>query len=105
VKSLIERYEAKGNWTFAFFGEGVEAWSQARDFGYAKGAAMAYTRDNMRGVYDAKAQVSNMMRREKIRATRRFAEATRAAVEDGATEEDLRRILHKDPAGPPSVER
>jgi uncharacterized protein YegL len=82
VKALIEKYSAKDNWTFAFFGDGVEAWSQARDYGYAASASMAYASHQTRDMYDAKARVSNYMRRNRMRKSERFAEATRAAIED-----------------------
>jgi len=82
VKSLIEQRETKGNWTFAFFGEGIDAWSQASRYGFSAGSSMAYAKDDLRPVYAAKGRVSNVMRTRKMAATKDFAAAASAIIQD-----------------------
>lgn len=94
VKALIEQHEARGNWTFAFFGEGIDAWSQAGRYGYSSGSAVAYSREDLRPAYLAKGRVSNVMRRQKMAATKEFAAATSAVMQDpDISDEDVAKIL------------
>ena len=97
VKALIERYEAKGNWTFAFFGEGLDAWADASRYGFAAGSAMAHSTANRQDMFAAKARVSNAMRRRHVDSSRSFAAATAAAMQDPAlSDEEIARILEAD---------
>jgi uncharacterized protein YegL len=94
VKQLIKDREALGNWTFAFFGEGTDAWSQASAYGFSANTAAAYSRADMRHLYEAKARVSNVMRSRKMRATKDFAAAAAAIMGDAAmSDDDVERIL------------
>ena len=94
IKALIEEREKRLNCSFAFFGEGVDAWSQASAYGFAPGMAMPYDKDDARAVYSAKARVSNVMRRGKIRATKDFAAAAAAIMKDeSVSDEDVAAIL------------
>jgi uncharacterized protein YegL len=96
VKALIERYEAKGNWTFAFFGEGIDAWSQADRYGFTPRSSMKYEKGNLHAVYASKGRVSNVTRKEKMRASPNFAAATEAVTnEPGISDEEVARILEE----------
>jgi len=101
VKELIERHEAKGNWTFAFFGEGIDAWSQASRYGFSGGSSMAYAKDDLRAVYASKGRVSNVMRARKMAATKEFAAATFAIMQDpDMSDEDIATILERNKHNP-----
>lgn len=94
VKELIERLEAKGNWTFAFFGEGVDAWSQAQQYGYTTRSSMAYSQADTRDVYDAEARAMNVMRAKKMRAAKAYAAATEALMRTPSiSDDDVEKIL------------
>lgn len=43
VKNLIKAKEAEGNWTFAFLGADIDAWSTGGSIGMQMGSTMAYT--------------------------------------------------------------
>jgi hypothetical protein len=70
VRGLISEREGRGNWTFAFFGEGLDAWSDAAQYGFAPGAAMAHSSADIRGVYASNARVSNVMCSRGMRSRR-----------------------------------
>ena len=94
VRALIQEREARGNWTFAFFGEGIDSWADAARYGYATGAAMAHNSADIRDVYASKARVSNVMRSRSIRATKEFAAAAAAVMRDrDMTDEEVERVL------------
>lgn len=97
VKALIEERQARGNWTFTFFGEGIEAWSQAGRYGFAPNASMAHSAADRHGMFHAKARVTDVMMKRKMRATRDFARATRAVMRDESLSDDeVARILEGD---------
>jgi Mg-chelatase subunit ChlD len=99
VKELIARYEAKGNFSFAFFGEGIDAWSQASDMGYAPTMAAAYTAHEAGAMYRAKARATNIMRSRKMRSSRDFGAATRMAMDrPDATDDEIASALEGAPA-------
>lgn len=100
VKTLIERHEATGRWSFSYFGADVDAWSEARRYGYGRGATMAFAKDQMRDVYAAKATVSNVMRTKKMAGTKEFARAAAAVVQDpNISDDEIVAILtHTDPS-------
>ena len=82
VRHLIREYEAKGNWTFVFFGEGIDAWAEAAQYGYAAASVASYGRGQYKDAFLAKARVSNVMRKNKMRSTRDFARATRSVMDN-----------------------
>ena len=97
VKALIAEREARGNWTFAFFGEGLEAWAQAAQYGYARGSAAAYSASDTRAMYGSKARVSKLMHMRRMRSSKSFAAATHAAMDNPAlSDDDLAKILEED---------
>ena len=95
LRDLIKQYEAKGNWTFSFFGEGIDAWGQAGQYGFAPASTMSYASVDKRALFEANARVSNVMRKRKMRSTKEYALATQEAMtcpelSDQALEEHLR---------------
>jgi hypothetical protein len=98
LRNLITQREAEGNWTFAFFGCDIDAWSQARDMGMSAGSSRSYAAANMQATYMAKSRVTNMMREKKMRRSDHYAAATEAAAR-GASDAELERIAREgDPA-------
>jgi hypothetical protein len=94
VRSLIQEREARGNWTFAFFGQGIDAWADAGRYGYGAGAAMSHAAADIRDVYASKARVSNVMRSRGIRSSREFAAASAAVMRDPEMSDDaVERVL------------
>jgi hypothetical protein len=96
VRALIQEREARGNWTFAFFGEGIDAWGEAAQYGYGAGAAMSHTSADIRDVYESKARVSNVMRSRGVRSTKDFAAAAAAVMRDPDLDEaQVEQILRR----------
>lgn len=101
VRALIAEREGRGNWTFVFFGEGIDAWAEAAQYGYAAASVGSYSQDQYNSAFLAKARVSNAMRRGNVRGTKDFARATRAvmddpSISDQAVEEMLKRDENAD---------
>jgi hypothetical protein len=92
VSALLTAREQAGNWTFLFFGQGIDAWSEARDAGFSSGNVSAYAAADRRGKYAMDSRMTNMMRKEKIRSTKGWVDACTAA-EAGASDKELVRIL------------
>jgi hypothetical protein len=88
VRELIARLEEKGNWTFAFFGEGIDAWQQAEGFGFSGGRARQHTARDFEPLYVAESRVSNVMRKRKMASTMNFASASAAVMTDAALTDD-----------------
>jgi uncharacterized protein YegL len=99
VKTLIEERQARDNWTFAFFGEGVDAWSQAERYGYGAGQRAEYSAARAKDLYMANARVSNVMRSKTMRSSKKFADATSQVMRDAALSDDeIERALKEDDA-------
>jgi hypothetical protein len=94
LRELIKQKEAAGNWTFAFFGCDIDAWSQARDMGMSAGSASRYAAPDMQAMYRAKARVSNVMRGQRRMRTDHYAAAASAAAQ-GASDDELERIVRE----------
>lgn len=88
VRALIAEREALGNWTFTFFGEGIDAWGAARAMGFSQDSTASYSSARRVESYVAKARVSNMMRERNMRSTRRFGSATERAMDDPKVSDD-----------------
>jgi uncharacterized protein YegL len=98
VKNLIEKLQAKGNWTFAFFGEGIDAWQQADAYGFSGGRRAAYKANDRESMWKATARVSNVMRKRKMGSTARFADVSAAVVANEAmSDEELASRLETPP--------
>jgi len=93
VKDLIEKYDAKDNWTFAFFGEGPDAWAQANDYGYARARTASYAPADMRDVYFAKARATNVMRDRGMRGSKNFGDAVARTMKTEASEDEIEELL------------
>lgn len=97
VKALVEERQGRGNWTFTFFGEGVDAWSQAGRYGFAPNASVAHSAADRHDMFHAKARVTDVMMKRKMRATKDFARATDALMRDESlSDDDVARILEGD---------
>lgn len=97
VRALVDERQARGNWTFTFFGEGIDAWSQAGAYGFAPNASTTHGAADRRAMFHAKARVTDVMMRRKMRSTRDFARATRAVMRDESLSDDeVGRILEGD---------
>ena len=103
IRDLIAAREAEGNWTFTFFGEGIDAWGEGGQYGFSQSNTMSYAAADRSRVYDSTAKVARMMREKKIASTRYFADAARAASEKPEmSDEELERILSQDEPATPS---
>jgi hypothetical protein len=80
MKAMIARLTAKGNWTFAYQGANVDAWSNARSYGIGAGNTAAFQADAA-GVHVAYASVQA--------STRSWHERTNAANYDGGISDPL----------------
>jgi hypothetical protein len=99
--ALIKEKEALGNWTFAYFGAGFDAWTDAQRWASSRAQSASYDKADIHAAFVAKARVSNMMRDRKMRRSTAFGAATDAARQ-GATDDELADILEKeaDSSGP-----
>jgi hypothetical protein len=101
VRDLITAREAEGNWTFTFFGEGIDAWGEGGQYGYSAGNTMSYAAADRSRVYDSTAKIARMMREKKVDSTRHFAEAARAAAErPDISDEEIEEILKREEGTP-----
>jgi hypothetical protein len=99
LKELIKDRESDGNWTFTFFGEGIDAFGQSAAYGYARSNTMSYDSRQRADVYGSTARVSALMRKKRMMSSQRFAEAASAATARPAmTDDDLEQILDQDDA-------
>jgi hypothetical protein len=101
VRDLVAAREAEGNWTFTFFGEGIDAWGEGGQYGHSAGNTMSYASADRSRVYDSTAKVARMMREKKVASTRFFAEAARAASErPDMSDEEIEEILKREEETP-----
>lgn len=97
VKALIAAREAEGNWTFTFFGEGIDAWGEGSRYGYAAGNTMSYRSAERSDVFDSSARVARIMKEKKMAATRNFADAARAASKrPEMSDDEIEHALNRD---------
>lgn len=92
VKALLEEREHAGNWTFLFFGQGVDAWSEAHDAGFSAGNVAQYAKGAARQRYASDSRMTNLMRKAKMKSTQHWAAAS-AAADAGASDDECIAIL------------
>lgn len=99
VRALLETRKALGNWTFAFFGAGIDAWGEAGGMGYAAGNARSINKSAMRDHMDATGRSTAMMAKHRIRRSDHLAGTVESVLADATiTDDELARRLAGKPA-------
>lgn len=97
VTELMKAREADGNWTFAFFGEGIDAWAQARDYGFAQSSTASWAPAMKTAAFAAERRVTNTMRGRRMRSSKNFGAAVDAAMKDATlSDDDIAKVLTGD---------
>jgi hypothetical protein len=101
VATLLREREALGNWTFGFIGADIDAWSEARDMGYATGSTMSHSGADISNAMRASARAASAMKFAGMRHSNAFGKTARLAMDDPALSDDeLARSLKDDAEAP-----
>jgi len=97
VSQLIKERQDLGNWTFAFFGADIDAWADAGAMGFDPGSAQSHTSAQTADMMKASGRVASRWATRKVRSSKHFAEAARAALHNpDIADEDIDRVLDDD---------
>ncbi len=100
VRALIADKENEGNWTFGFFGCGIEMWAQVQDWGMSRASAAAYSAKGSAGMMYSTARVANVMRSRRMRSSASYGETVAAAAANpDMTEEEIEERLKQTQTG------
>lgn len=94
VRELIQRLQALGNWSFAFFGADTDAWDAAQQYGLAANSVAPMRKSEYSANYRAEARVMARMGRTGRRSSQSMAKAVRALMDNPDIDEgDIDEIL------------
>ena len=81
VAALLHEREALGNWTFAFFGADIDAWSEAGGMGFGAGNAKSHASAAAPAMMRATGRVASVMSKSGMKNSRHYADAVEAAAQ------------------------
>lgn len=94
VRDLIQRLQALGNWSFAFYGADTDAWDAAQQYGFAASSVAPMRKSEYGTNYRAEARVMARMQRTGRRSSQSMAKAVRALMDNPDLDEaDVDEIL------------
>jgi hypothetical protein len=94
VAELLHDREALGNWTFAFFGADIDAWSEAGGMGFGAGNAKSHARASAPAMMKGTGRVAAVMAKSHLKSSRYYADAVESAAQrPDVSDTEIERIL------------
>lgn len=94
VKEVIQGLEAKGNWTFTFFGTDLNNFSDAGGMGIGASNTIMYAAADSGSNYASNARVSRVMRTANINSSASYGQTVGAVMgNENMTDEEIEKML------------